>query len=196
MFLALAVAAAMGMPPVEECRGDPAFDQARARFIAAVKGRDVGALAGIAADDVGLDDIGEDKGIARMRDMMGGERGADFWRMLEPAADGGCSGGAGARILPSYATRISGEEMLVAAAREPIRAGPSAETRVKGYARYEWVARNFADSGPFYWHVKLRSGRVGYIRSERIYSDTSPYAAFERQSGQWRLTKLRLVPAD
>lgn len=122
MILAAAVAAAMSMPPVEECGGDPAFDQVRAKFIAAVKGRDVGALAEIASDDVGLDDIGEDKGIARMRDMMSGERGDDFWRMLEPAADGGCSGGAGGRILPSFAARISGEEMLVAAAREPIRA--------------------------------------------------------------------------
>jgi len=196
MILALAVAAAMSMPPVEECGGDPAFDQVRAKFIAAVKGRDVGVLAGIAADDVGLDDIGEDKGVARMRDMMSGEQGADFWRMLEPAADGGCSGGAGGRILPSYATRLTGEEMVVAAAREPIRAGPSAEARVKGFALYEWVALNFADSGPFYWHVKLRSGRIGYIRSERIYSNISPYAAFERQGRQWRMTKLRLVPAD
>ena len=196
MILALAVVAAMSMPPVEECGGDPTFDKVRAIFVAAVKARDPGALAEIAADDVALDDIGEDKGVARLREIMSGERGADFWRMLEPAADGGCSGGAGGRILPSFAAQLSGEEMVVAAAREPIRASPSAKAKVKGYARYEWVAHNFADSGPFYWHVKLRSGRTGYIRSERIYSDLSPYAGFERRIGQWRMTKLRLVPAD
>ena len=38
-----------------------------------------------------------------LREMMSGEQGADFWRMLEPAADGGCSEAEeGESLLPSY----------------------------------------------------------------------------------------------
>ena len=86
--------------------------------------------------------------------------------------------------------------MIVAGAREPIRAGPEENAKILGYARWEWVDHNFADSGPFYWRVRLRSGRVGYIRSERIYSTYSPFAQFERRDGKWQLVMLRLIPAD
>ena len=185
-----------GLPPVEQCTGDPAFDKVRAEFAAAVKARDARQLAALASDDVAMDDEGFDKGPARLVEMMAGERAADFWRELAPVTEAGCSAGEGGRIVPSYAVQFTGDEMLVAAAREPIRAEPSDQARITGYAKWEWVDQNFADSGPDYWHVKLRSGRIGYIRSERIYSNYSPYAAFERRDRQWRMTRLRLIPAD
>jgi hypothetical protein len=193
----LALAAALSLPPVEQCAGDPSFDAVRAQFLEAVRKRDSAMLAGIAAENVALDDIGEDKGPSRLREMMGEERGADFWRMLEPLAEGGCARGEGERILPSFVSRLSGgEEMIVAGPSEPIRIGPDAGSRIIGHAKWEWVDHNFADSGPFYWHVRLRSGRTGYIRSERIYSSYSPYARFALRDGRWRMTALRLIPAD
>ena len=196
MIGALAMAAAIGLPPKEECGGDPGFDRVRVEFVAAVKARDAGRLAALASDDVKMDDEGFDKGPARLIEMMGEERGADFWRELEPVAESGCSAGENGRVLPYFATAFTGDEMLVAAAREPIRAGPSDKAKIKDYAKWEWVDHNFADSGPFYWHVRLRSGLTGYVRSERVYSNYSPYAAFEYRDGRWQLTLLRLVPAD
>jgi hypothetical protein len=197
MMGALAMAAALSLPPVEECGRDAAFAKVRAQFAEAVRERDVEALAGLASDDVALDDIGEDRGPARLREMMREERGADFWRELEPLAEGGCALREGERILPSFATKLSGEEeMIVAAAHEPIRSGSEPDSKIIGRAKWEWVEQNYADSGPFYWHVRLRSGRVGYIRSERIYSAYSPYAAFALRDGRWRMTALRLLPAD
>lgn len=193
----LALAVALSLPPVEQCGGDAAFDKVRAQFVEAVSKRDSEMLAAIAAADVALDDIGEDKGLARLREMMGEERGADFWRMLEPLAEGGCAKRESERILPSFVSRLSGEEeMIVAGPGEPIRSGPDAKAKIIGHAKWEWVEHNFADSGPFYWHVRLRSGRTGYIRSERIYSNYSPYAAFALCDGKWKLVRLRLIPAD
>ena len=197
MIEAFALVAALSLPPVEECGGDPAFAAIRAQFAAAIRARDPVMLAAIASDDVGLDDIGEDKGIPRLIEMMSKERGQDFWRHLEPAIEGGCSDGENGRVLPSFATRLSGEEeMVVASAREPIRAAPENDAKILGHASWEWVEHNFGDSGPFYWHVRLRSGRVGYVRSERIYSSFSPYSVFELRGGQWKLVMLRLIPAD
>lgn len=183
------------MPPVEECGGDPAFAWVRAEFAVAVKTRDPAKLAAIAADTILMDDASEEKGKARLIEMMTGELGPDYWRWLAPVVEAGCLDGERFRALPAYATVLAEEEMVVAGAKEPIRDGPSDTAKIKGYASWERVDKNFADSGPFYWHVKLRSGRTGYIRSERIYSNYSPYAVFERQDGQWRLTLLRLIAA-
>lgn len=196
MIGALAMAAAIGLPPKDECTGDPVFDRVRAEFVAAVKARDSRRLAALASDDVGMDDEGFDKGPARLIEMMGEERGADFWRELGPVAEAGCSAGDSGRVLPYFASGFSGEEMVIAAAKEPIRAAPSDTATITGYAKWEWVDHNFGDSGPFYWHVRLRSGRTGHVRSERVYSNYSPYAAFEYRDGRWLLTLLRLIPAD
>ena len=198
LFELLAMAAALRLPPVEECRGDAAFDAVRAEFAAAVKARDARRLASLASDDVAMDEEGFYEGPAKLIEMMSDERGHDFWRELEPVTEGGCSSGEEGRVLPSFLPRLTeGEEpMIVAAAREPIRAGPSADAKILGYARWEWVDHNYADSGPFYWHVRLRSGREGYIRSERIYSPFSPFAEFQRRDGKWRLVALRLIAAD
>ena len=196
-MIALLAVAATALPPVEQCRGDAGFDAVRAQFVKAVRMRDSAMLAAISSDDVGVDDIGLDQGHAKLREWMSGEFGERFWPELEPAIEGGCSESEGKRVLPSFATRLSGdEEMIVAAPREPIRAAPSDDAKILGYAKWEWVDHNFADSGPFYWHVRLRSGRIGYIRSERIYSALSPYAEFERRDGKWQLVTLRLIPAD
>jgi hypothetical protein len=197
MIEAVALAVALSFPPVDECKGDAAFDKVRAEFIAAVKARDVRRLAGLASADVAMDEEGIHKGPARLIEMMSDERGQDFWRELSPATDGGCSAGEGGRLLPSFASRIRGdEEMVVAGAREPIRAAPDPDAKILGYAKWDWVDHNFGDSGPFYWHVQLRSGRVGYVRAERVYSFYSPYAAFELRGGKWQLVMLRLIPAD
>lgn len=198
MFAELALAAAMSLPPVEECKGDPAFDKVRAEFVAAVKTRDARRLASLASADVLMDEEGYYKGPERLVEMMSDERGQDFWRELEPVTEGGCNAGEEGRVLPSFLPRLIGgdEPMIVAGAREPIRAGPEPDSKILGYARWEWVDHNYGDSGPFYWHVRLRSGRIGYIRSERIYSTYSPYAAFELRDGKWQLVMLRLIPAD
>lgn len=192
------MAAALRLPPVEECKGDPAFDTVRAEFVAAVKARDARRLASLASADVAMDEEGFYTGAERLIEMMSDERGPDFWRDLQPATEGGCSAGEIGRVLPSFLPRLTegDEPMIVAGAREPIRAGPSGDAKILGYARWEWVDRNFADSGPFYWHVRLRSGRIGYIRSERIYSPFSPFAEFQRRDGKWQLVMLRLIAAD
>ncbi len=198
MIELFAMAAALRLPPVEECKGDPAFDAVRAEFAAAVKARDARRLASLASADVAMDEEGFYEGPARLIEMMSGERGQDFWRELEPVPEGGCSAAENGRVLPSFPPRLTeGEEpMIVAGAREPIRAGPSGDAKILGYAGWEWVDHNFADSGPFYWGVRLRSGRVGYIRSERIYSPFSPFAEFQRRDGKWQLVMLRLIAAD
>ena len=198
MIELVVMAAVLRLPPVEECKGDPAFDSVRAEFAAAVKARDARRLAALASADVLMDEEGYYKGPASLVDLMNGERGPDYWRDLQPVPEGGCSAGDDGRVLPSFLPRLVGgdEPMIVAGAREPIRAGPDADSKILGYARWEWVDHNFADSGPFYWHVRLRSGRTGYIRSERIYSTYSPYAEFRRSDGKWQLVMLRLIPAD
>ena len=198
MFALLATAAALALPPVEQCTGDPAFDEVRAEFVAAVKARDASRLASIASEDVAMDEEGFYEGRARLVEMMSDERGQDFWRELEPLTEGGCSSAEKGRVLPSFLPGlVEGDEpMIVAGAREPIRAGPEVDAKILGYATWEWVDHNFADSGPFYWHVRLRSGRVGYIRSERIYSPFSPFAEFQRRDGKWKLVMLRLIAAD
>ena len=197
MLEAIALAAAISLPPVEECKGDPAFNKVRAEFVAALKVRDTRRLASLASEDVTMDDEGFYEGPARLIEMMSDERGQDFWRELEPLAEGGCAKGETERLLPSFAAKLSGdEEMIVAAADEPLRSGPEPDSKIIGRAKWEWVDHNFGDSGPFYWHVRLRSGRIGYIRSERIYSSFSPYAAFALRDGEWKLVTLRLIPAD
>lgn len=196
MIIPLVLAVGLSLPPVEQCGGDPAFNQVRAAFADAVRKRDAAKLAAIASDDIRLGEIGEDKGPARLRKLIGGEFGPDYWRELEPLLDGGCSATQDSRTVPSFATRLEGEDMIVAGAREPIRAAPSKKARIIGRASWARVDHNYGDSGPFYWHVRLRSGRTGYIRSERIYSSYSPYALFEQRDGRWRLTMLRLIPAD
>ena len=197
MLEAIALAAAISLPPVEECKGDPAFNKVRAEFVAAVKVRDARRLASLASEDVTMDDEGFYEGPARLIEMMSDERGQDFWRELEPLAEGGCAKGETERLLPSFAAKLSGdEEMIVAAADEPLRSGPEPDSKIIGRAKWEWVEHNYGDSGPFYWHVRLRSGRIGYIRSERIYSSFSPYAAFALRDGKWKLVTLRLIPAD
>ena len=197
MIGALWLAAAISLPPVEECKGDPAFNKVRAEFVAALKVRDTRRLASLASEDVTMDDEGFYEGPARLIEMMSDERGQDFWRELEPLAEGGCAKGETERLLPSFAAKLSGdEEMIVAAADEPLRSGPEPDSKIIGRAKWEWVEHNYGDSGPFYWHVRLRSGRIGYIRSERIYSSFSPYAAFALRDGEWKLVTLRLIPAD
>ena len=193
----VALAAALSLPPGDECKGDPAFQKVRAEFAAAVKARDPRRLAALASTDVAMDEEGFYTGQAKLIEMMSDERGQDFWRELGPAADGGCSAEEGSRVLPYFASRISGDdEMIVAGAREPIRAGPEDDARILGHASWEWVDHNYADSGPFYWHVRLRSGRIGYVRSERVYSFYSPFAEFQRRDGKWQLVLLRLIAAD
>lgn len=181
MLELLALAAALRVLPVEECKGDPGFDEVRADFAAAVKARDARRLAALASEDVAMDEEGLYKGQAKLVEMMSDERGQDFWRELEPLTEGGCSAGEEGRVLPSFLPRLTegDEPMIVASPREPIRAAPAADAEILGYAHWEWVDHNYADSGPFYWHVRLRSGRVGYIRSERIYSPFSPFAEFQ-----------------
>jgi hypothetical protein len=198
LFELLAMAAALRLPPIEQCKGDPAFDKVRAEFAGAVKARDARRLASLASDDILMDEEGYYKGPASLKELMSGERGPDFWRDLEPIPEGGCTADEDGRALPSFLPRLIGgdEPMIVAGANEPIRAGPEADAEILGHASWEWVDHNFADSGPFYWHVRLRSGRIGYIRSERIYSSFSPYAAFELRDGEWKLVMLRLIPAD
>jgi hypothetical protein len=189
-------AAAASMPPIEECGGNPQFDRLRTAFSDAVKARDIARLAALASDLIEMDDAGEERGKARLIELMRGELGPDYWRALDPVIEAGCIETDVHIMMPAYATLLNGEDMVVASAKEPIRATPSAKGKIKGYARWERVDRNYGDSGPDYWHVKLRSGRTGYIRSERVYSNYSPFAVFEQVDGQWRLTVLRLIPAD
>lgn len=197
MIFGLAAAAAISLLPIEECSGDPGFMKVRAQFAAAVKARDPQLLAQIASDDVAMDEEGFYEGKAKLVEMMTGELGPDHWRDLGPVVEAGCIDSESVRIMPSFARQLSGEdEMVVASAKEPIRATPSDKGRVKGYARWERVTENIGDSGPFYWHVKLASGRVGYVRSERVYSNYSPFAVFERRDGRWQLAALRLIAAD
>lgn len=192
------MAAALRLPPIEQCEGDPSFSAVRAEFVAAVRARDARRLASLASDQILMDEEGYHKGPASLIELMSGERGQDFWRELAPVTEGGCTAGDDGRVLPSFLPRLTegDEPMIVAGAREPIRAGPEPDAKILGYARWEWVDHNFADSGPFYWHVRLRSGRSGYIRSERIYSTYSPFAEFQRRDGKWQLVMLRLIPAD
>jgi hypothetical protein len=198
MLELLAMAAALRLPPVEQCTGDPAFNSVRAEFRAAVEARDARRLASLASADVLMDEEGYYKGPASLIELMGSERGPDYWRELLPVPEGGCTADEDGRVLPSFLPRLIGgdEPMIVAGAREPIRAGPEPDAKILGYARWDWVDHNYADSGPFYWHVRLRSGRIGYIRSERIYSTYSPFAEFQKRDGKWQLVMLRLIAAD
>lgn len=193
----LAAAVAVSLVPIEECQGDPDFVSVRAIFETAVKMRDVKLLADISSDHVAMDEEGFYEGKAKLVEMMNGDMGPDYWRAIEPVIEAGCLDGESFRIMPSLAKQLTAdEEMVVAAENEPIRATPSATGKIEGYARWEVVTTNLGDSGPDYWHVELKSGRIGYVRSERIYSNYSPFAVFERHDGGWQLAALRLIAAD
>jgi len=195
--IALAFAAPVSLPPVEQCRGDAEFSRVRQQVQKAVAARDLKGLMSLMSDDVRVTFGG----------LSGPERFSDFWTAsdqdqdllwseLSSALRLGCAQavdgeGKPYRAIPAMFVTGDGLDGFSTWTSLPgavLRAKPDAKAEVKMRLPAWTVLSEVEHDGGSWVEVRTPKGRSGYVSTEEVRSLLDYRLIFGRREGQWRIT--------
>ena len=184
------------LPPVEDCRGDAAFDAFRTALKDAVARKDIAALRPWVADDI-RSSFGGDGGWAEFASTWGLEAdpaASKLWAQLDKLFQLGCAPTqAGGRVFPSL-FQASGEdtdpfELIVARPGSQLYAKAR---DAKPVATLDWHSARQGDPGAEsgWVEVTLFDGRKGWLREADVLSPLDYRLVAERRGGRWLIAAL------
>lgn len=195
LFLELVAATPHRLPPVEQCKGDAAFDVYRAELNRVVRTRDPAALKALAASDLTVS-FGGDVGWADFAKSWGLDRqpkASKLWDEMASALALGCAVApdGGRRVMPGLFERIGDDvdifDLVAVRAGTPLRATAGAKGRV--IATLDWHAGEVQAEGSDAWtKVKLLDGRSGWVASGQLISPIGYRSVSEKRGKRWLMT--------
>jgi hypothetical protein len=189
LLLALAASAAARLPPIDQCRGDPAFDQFRTELGAAVERSDIDAVLGLMADDVRVS-FGGRYGKEQFRQYWRTARAnsGDLWAELSEALALGCAIKGEARVFPSMFAQtddLDGFETWIA--RPGARLRRTRGGRIAPRLSWHVLALDGQWNGDAWIPVRLEDGRHGFVHRSAVRSPIDYRLIAQRRGGQWRI---------
>jgi hypothetical protein len=194
---ALAVAAPVNLPPVEQCRGDAEFTRLRQELGTAVDGRDIDGLMSLMSDDVRVS-FGGQSGRERFSDYWAASEQDQelLWAELGSALRLGCAqavdgGGNPYRAIPAMFVTgdgLDGFSTWVSLPGAVLRSkpDPKAAARMRLPA---WTVLSEVDHDGGSWiEVRTPKGRSGFVSTEQVRSLVDYRIIFGRREGRWQIT--------
>jgi hypothetical protein len=195
--IALALAAPVSLPPVEQCRGDAEFARVRQQVQKAVDKRDLNGLMSLMSDDIRVT-FGGQSGPERFSDFWtASDQDQDLlWSELASALRLGCAQavdgeGKPYRAIPAMFVTGDGLDGFSTWTSLPgavLRAKPheKAEARMRLPA---WTVLSEVEHDGGSWiEVRTPKGRSGYVSTDQVRSLLDYRLIFGRRDGQWRIT--------
>lgn len=200
MFLtaiALALAAPVSLPPVEQCRGDAEFARVRQQVQKAVDKRDLNGLMSLMSDDIRVT-FGGQSGPERFSDFWtASDQDQDLlWSELASALRLGCAQavdgeGKPYRAIPAMFVTGDGLDGFSTWTSLPgavLRAKPDAKAEVRMRLPAWTVLSEVEHDGGSWIEVRTPKGRNGYVSTDQVRSLLDYRLIFGRRDGQWRIT--------
>lgn len=194
---ALAVAAPVRLPPVEQCVGDAGFGRIRKELQAAVAKRDLNGLLELMSDDV-IVSFGGQRGRERFADYwtVSSEDEDLLWSELGTAMKLGCAGakdgqGRPYKSIPAMFVRgdgLDGFSTWVALPGAVLRAKPEAKAAARMRLPAWTVLGEVEHDGGSWIEVRTPKGTKGYVSTEQARSLIDYRIIFGKRDGQWRIT--------
>jgi hypothetical protein len=180
------------LPPVEQCAGEPGFDEFRARLKDAVARKDEPALLSMLTDDVEVNfggDIGPALFASNWKFDEAGE--SHVWAELKEALAQGCAPSGDALVAPSFVTRFPGQldafETVIIAPETPLQKAKAAG--VPGRDVLDWHLAKVTDDLDETWiGVHLIDGRQGFVRRDQMINPLDYRLVFEKRDGKWMIS--------
>jgi len=200
-FIALAAAAPATttprqLPPVEQCKGDKAFEAFRAALKDAVARKGAAALHKLAAPGI-IANFGGGSSWADFAQQWGlNDKPAEsgIWKEMAGVMALGCARTEdGGRVFPGMFEAMGDDvdpfELLVARPGTKLRASPSADAKV--VATLDWSAATLVEGkAPEGWSEiwLLRSATRGWAENASLISPLGYRLVAERQGDRWVIT--------
>jgi hypothetical protein len=187
--------------PRDECGGLEGASDFRMRLTEAVRLRDAGTIAALAADDVKLD-FGGGEGTAELKARLGDPE-RELWRALDELLTLGCAASEdGGITIPWFFAQEMGEidpysALLVMGEDVPVLAEPRASAERLDAITWDLVeaASYYDDSAssdpeaPFQ-KVRVAGGGIGFIATEKLRSLIDYRLIASSRNGRWRITSF------
>jgi len=195
--LHIAAAAAVRLPPVEQCAGDPEFDLVRAELGRAVEAKDIDGLLSLMSTDVRVT-FGGRFGRESFRHYWASNSSdsGELWRELRAALDLGCAAatdgkGVAYRAMPSMfitGGELDGFTTWVAMPGAGLRRRPAPGAAVTMRLPAWTVLEEVQHDGGSWLQVRTPKGRRGYVSTAEARSLIDYRIVFGRRDGRWRIT--------
>jgi len=185
------------LTPVDEAAEDPAFLAFLDDLLAAIRRRDLEAVAAVASDDIKLS-FGGSYGRATFREWLVEDDtglGTSYWVELERAIGlGGVFEGPGSFCtpyvfcldIPDCDTCDPYETLIATSDRAPVYGSPDRSSEVVASLSYS-VVRTL-DHGHPWQRIALPGGGTGYVTAPDFRSPIDYRARFENRDGRWLMT--------
>jgi hypothetical protein len=195
--IALALAAPVSLPPVEQCRGDAEFSRVRQQVQKSVDKRDLEGLMSLMSEDVRVT-FGGQSGPERFSDFWtASDQDQELlWSKLASALRLGCAQamdgeGNPYRAIPAMFVTGDGLDGFSTWASLPgavLRAKPDPKAAAKMRLPSWTVLSEVEHDGGSWIQVRTPKGRSGYVSTEEVRSLLDYRLIFGRRDGQWRIT--------
>jgi hypothetical protein len=186
---------------------DPSLTAFLDRLREIARTRDTKALLAVLVDNIGVGWKGEKGKRAFTKEHELSNPKSRFWHDVETLID--ASGPYvewGGYYLPHVFMKLpqdaSALDAIILTGNEPVRAEPSAESKVLTTVSHEAVVHDTSferdydrhpdDFGPYgapWVKIALPDGRKGYVRQESVWSVAGPRFSIQKIDGKWRITE-------
>ena len=182
--------------PVDEAAEDAAFLAFRDDLLAAIRRRDLEAVAAVASEDIKLS-FGGSYGRRTFREWLVEDDlglGISYWEELERAIGlGGVFEGPGSFCtpyvfcldIPDCDSCDPYETLIAVSDRAPVYGSPGRTSEVVATLSYS-VVRTL-DHGHPWQRIALPGGGTGYVTAPEFRSPIDYRARFEKRDGRWRM---------
>ena len=194
---ALAVAAPVNLPPVEQCRGDAEFTRLREQLQKAVAARDLDGLMSLMSEDVRVS-FGGQSGRERFSDYWtASEQDQELlWAELGSALRLGCAQavdgeGKPYRAIPAMFVTGDGLDGFSTWASLPgavLRSKPDAKAVARMRLPAWTVLSEVEHDGGSWIEVRTPKGRDGFVSTEQVRSLIDYRIIFGQRDGRWQIT--------
>jgi hypothetical protein len=182
------------LPPVDQCKGDAAFEKFRNQLGVAVAKKDRGALLALLAPDV-LINFGGENGRAAFAKQWSFDPKAygNVWDQLKTMIRLGCAPSEKARIIPSMTVQLERYDaddlydFTVILPGAKLYKSVGVESPRPATTPWE-LARITSRAADWGTGVKLRDGREGYIADDHVYEPLGYRMVIEKRTGKWMIT--------
>jgi len=191
-IVAALAAAATRLPPIDQCKGDPAFDRFRSELQSAVAREDADELIALMDDKVLLT-FGGRQGKDQFRSfwLANPAERAKLWRELRDVLSLGCAIEDESRVFPSMFVQtdgLDGFETWIARPGARLRAKPSVKAPVVAKLSWHVLTETGSWDGGDWIAVRTGAGRRGYVHRRAARSPIDYRLFAERRGEDWRIT--------
>jgi hypothetical protein len=192
LLAALALSAAVRLPPIDQCQGDSKFDEFRAALTGAVEKQDIDALLSLMADDVRVifgGRYGKEQFRAYWRTAPSGSEG--LWAELSEVLSLGCAIKGEARVFPSMFAQtddFDGFETWIARPGARLRRTPSLNGPIVARLSWDVLQLDGQWDGGAWIPVRWTGGRRGFVHQSAVRSPIDYRLVVNRRGEDWRVT--------